>query len=39
MTGNTSLVIGGTSVLIVVNVVIETMKQMEAQMSMHEYEM
>lgn len=39
VTGNTSLVIGGTSVLIVVNVVIETMKQMEAQMSMHEYEM
>lgn len=39
VTGNTSLVIGGTSVLIVVNVVIETMKQMEAQMSMHEYEL
>lgn len=39
LTGNASLVIGGTSVLIVVNVVIETMKQMEAQMSMHEYDM
>ena len=39
VTGNASLVIGGTSVLIVVNVVIETMKQMEAQMSMHEYDM
>lgn len=39
VTGNASLVIGGTSVLIVVNVVIETMKQVEAQMSMHEYEM
>ncbi len=39
MTGNASLVIGGTSVLIVVNVVIETMKQLEAQMAMREYEM
>lgn len=39
MTGNATLVIGGTSMLIVVNVVIETMKQIEAQMSMHEYEM
>ncbi len=39
LSGNASLVIGGTSVLIVVNVVIETMKQMEAQMSMHEYDM
>jgi len=39
LTGNATLVIGGTSMLIVVNVVIETMKQIEAQMSMHEYEM
>jgi preprotein translocase subunit SecY len=39
ITGNASLVVGGTSLLIVVNVVIETMKQIEAQVSMHEYEM
>ncbi|OGL96093.1 preprotein translocase subunit SecY [Candidatus Uhrbacteria bacterium RIFOXYB12_FULL_58_10] len=39
ITGNATLVIGGTSMLIVVNVVIETLKQVEAQMSMHEYEM
>jgi preprotein translocase subunit SecY len=39
LSGNATLVIGGTSMLIVVNVVIETMKQVEAQMSMHEYEM
>lgn len=39
LTGNATLVIGGTSMLIVVNVVIETMKQVEAQLSMHEYEM
>lgn len=38
-TGNASLVIGGTSVLIVVNVVIETVKQIEAQMTMREYEL
>lgn len=38
-TGNTSLVIGGTSVLIVVNVVIETVKQIEAQLTMREYEL
>lgn len=38
LTGNASLVIGGTSVLIVVNVVIETVKQIEAQMTMHEYD-
>lgn len=39
VTGNATLVIGGTSILIVVNVVIETMKQLEAQMTMREYEM
>jgi len=38
-TGNANLVIGGTSVLIVVNVVIETVKQIEAQMTMREYEL
>ncbi|MFA6131843.1 MAG: preprotein translocase subunit SecY [Patescibacteria group bacterium] len=38
-TGNASLVIGGTSVLIVVNVVIETVKQIEAQLTMREYEL
>lgn len=39
LTGNATLVVGGTSLLIVVNVIIETVKQIEAQMSMHEYEM
>lgn len=38
-TGNASLVIGGTSILIVVNVVIETVKQIEAQLTMREYEL
>ncbi len=38
-TGNASLVVGGTSLLIVVSVVIDSIKQIEAQMSMHEYEM
>jgi preprotein translocase subunit SecY len=37
-TGNASLAIGGTSLLIVVSVVIETMKQIESQMTMREYE-
>lgn len=36
--GLQSLVIGGTSILIVVSVVIEMMKQIEAQMTMREYE-
>jgi preprotein translocase subunit SecY len=35
---NQSLVIGGTSLLIVVAVVIETVKQIEAQLTMREYE-
>lgn len=34
----TALVIGGTSLLIVVSVVIETVKQMESQLTMREYE-
>ncbi|MEI6144380.1 MAG: preprotein translocase subunit SecY [Candidatus Berkelbacteria bacterium] len=33
-----TLVIGGTGILIVVSVVIETMNQMQAQLSMHTYE-
>jgi preprotein translocase subunit SecY len=37
-TQNNSLAIGGTSILIVVSVVIETMKQVEAQLTMREYE-
>ena len=37
-TGGGSLVIGGTSLLIVVSVVIETVKQVESQMTMREYE-
>ena len=37
-TGLQSLVIGGTSLLIVVSVVIETVKQIESQMTMREYE-
>jgi len=36
--GITALTIGGTSLLIVVSVVIETMKQIEAQIAMREYE-
>jgi preprotein translocase subunit SecY len=38
VTGMQALVIGGTSILIVVSVVIETIKQIEAQLTMHEYE-
>ena len=37
-TGTQSLVIGGTSILIVVSVCIETIKQIEAQMTLHEYD-
>ncbi|MBI2551031.1 preprotein translocase subunit SecY [Candidatus Uhrbacteria bacterium] len=36
--GQSNLAIGGTSVLIVVNVLIETVKKIEAQLSMHEYD-
>ncbi|MDD5043580.1 MAG: preprotein translocase subunit SecY [Patescibacteria group bacterium] len=38
ITGLQTLVIGGTSLLIVVSVVIETMKQIESQLTMREYE-
>lgn len=37
-TNNASLVIGGTSLLIVVAVVIETVKQIESQLTMREYD-
>ncbi|OGF14671.1 preprotein translocase subunit SecY [Candidatus Falkowbacteria bacterium RIFCSPLOWO2_12_FULL_45_10] len=37
-TGIQSLAIGGTSILIVVAVIIETVKQIEAQLTMREYE-
>ena len=39
ITGNASLVIGGTSLLIVVSVAVETIKQIEAQLTMHDYEL
>ncbi len=38
-TGNASLVIGGTSVLIIVAVVIDSVKQIEAQLTMREYDL
>lgn len=38
LTGTRAMVIGGTSILIVVSVVIETVKQIESQMTMHDYE-
>lgn len=38
-TGIQSLAIGGTSLLIIVSVIIETVKQIEAQLSMREYSM
>lgn len=38
ITGTQSLVIGGTSLLIVVSVVIETVRQINAQLSMRDYE-
>lgn len=38
VTGFTALAIGGTSLLIVVSVVLETVKQVEAQLVMREYE-
>jgi preprotein translocase subunit SecY len=37
-TGVTTLTIGGTALLIVVSVVLETMKQIESQLTMREYE-
>lgn len=39
VSGNVNLVVGGTSVLIVVSVVIDTVKQIEAQLTMREYEL
>ncbi len=38
LTGNQSMQIGGTSILIVVSVVIETIKQIESQLVMRDYE-
>lgn len=38
LTNTQSLIIGGTSLLIVVSVAIETTKQIEAQLTMHEYD-
>ncbi|MFH1404470.1 MAG: preprotein translocase subunit SecY [Patescibacteria group bacterium] len=38
-TGNSNLIIGGTSILIIVAVLIDSVKQVEAQVTMHEYEM
>jgi preprotein translocase subunit SecY len=38
ITGLQTLVIGGTSVLIVVSVVIETVRQIDSQLTMREYE-
>ncbi len=37
MTGITAFTVGGTSILIVVSVVLETMKAVDAQLSMYEY--
>lgn len=37
LTGTRSLVVGGTSILIVVSVILETIKQIEAQLTMHDY--
>ena len=36
-TGVTAFTVGGTSILIVVSVAIEIMKQVDAQLSMYEY--
>ena len=36
-TGITAFTVGGTSILIVVSVAIEIMKQVDAQLSMYEY--
>lgn len=38
VTGSQVMIIGGTSILIVVSVVIETVKQIESQLTMREYE-
>lgn len=39
LTGSTQLIVGGASVIIVVSVVIDIIKQIEAQLAMHEYEL
>jgi preprotein translocase subunit SecY len=39
ITGNANLVIGGTSILIIVAVLIDSVKQVEGQMAMREYDM
>ncbi|MFA6071962.1 MAG: preprotein translocase subunit SecY [Janthinobacterium sp.] len=38
ITGSQNLIIGGTSILIVVSVVVEAIKQVEAQMTMRDYD-
>ena len=38
VSGMQSMVIGGTSILIVVSVVIEIIKQVESQLTMRDYE-
>jgi preprotein translocase subunit SecY len=38
-TGSQNLVIGGTSILIIVAVVIDSVKQIEAQLTMREYDL
>jgi preprotein translocase subunit SecY len=38
LTGNAALSLGGTSILITVAVIVESMKQIQAQLSMREYE-
>lgn len=38
MAGSKTLAIGGTSLLIVVSVIIESVKQVESQLTMHEYD-
>lgn len=38
ITGSSNLIIGGTSLLIVVSVVIETVRQIQSQLTMREYE-
>ncbi len=38
VTGSKQLIVGGSSVIIVVSVVIDLIKQVEAQIAMHEYE-
>lgn len=39
ITGTNNLIIGGTSILIVVSVVVEAIKQIEAQLTMRDYDM